>query len=354
MAPRDRAREVPPSKVHLVANRVVILGDGQMALAMADVLAAGGAETRLWAHSSADIEALARDRRSPRLPGFVLPESVQPIAADEAALAGADVIVNAIPAQFVRAVWQRLAKHVQPRVPVVSVSKGIENETLLRPTQTIEDVLRDKPEGARSMCALSGPTIGPELARRLPATMVAASPDQPLARRVQELFTSRWLRIYTHDDIIGVELAGATKNVIAIAAGIADGLAIGFNAKSALLARGLAEIARLGAAMGARLDTFFGVAGVGDLATTCFSPEGRNRTCGERLARGERLQQIVSSTASVIEGVATAKSVHRLARRLSVDMPITDAVHDILFEDLKPARAIEELMGRSAKAERIG
>ena len=171
---------------------------------------------------------------------------------------------------------------------------------------------------------------------------------------MQELFGASWLRIYRLDDLVGVEIAGATKNVIALAAGMIDGLQLGFNAKSALLSRGLAEIARLGAAMGARVDTFFGVAGVGDLATTCFCPEGRNRTCGERLGRGETLDSILESTSSVVEGVATTRSVVQLAADRGVDMPITTAVHKILFNNLSPRDAIPTLMSREPKAEKIG
>ncbi|HRP61875.1 MAG TPA: NAD(P)H-dependent glycerol-3-phosphate dehydrogenase [Phycisphaerales bacterium] len=163
-----------------------------------------------------------------------------------------------------------------------------------------------------------------------------------------------WLRLYAHDDVLGVELAGATKNVIALAAGMLDGIRAGDNAKSALLARGLAEIARLGVAMGARIDTFFGIAGVGDLATTCFSPEGRNRSCGERLGRGESLQSILQKSSSIVEGVPTTRSVMELAKRHNVDMPIAHAVHEILFAGLSPHDAIQNLMSRDFKPERIG
>jgi glycerol-3-phosphate dehydrogenase (NAD(P)+) len=335
---------------------VAIVGDGQMGLVMADALIERGLSVRLWGPFVADIEHLAETRQSRRLPGFRLPEAVEVTADDAAALAGASWILNAIPTQYIRPVWQRLKSHAPPVVPVLCVSKGIENETLLRPTQVIADVLGEGAgsHSARSMCALSGPTVAAELARRLPATMVAASEDVSLAEQAQDLLDVSWLRIYRLDDAVGVELAGATKNVIALAAGMVDGLGVGDNAKSALLARGLAEIARLGVALGARVDTFFGIAGVGDLATTCFSPSGRNRTCGERLGRGEALEAILASTVSVVEGVATTKSVMALARRHAVDMPITAAVHGILFESLAPRDAIRALMEREQKAERVG
>jgi glycerol-3-phosphate dehydrogenase (NAD(P)+) len=333
---------------------VAIVGDGQMGLVLADALVTRGASVRLWGPFPDDIAALGSTRTAPRrLPDFTLPDEVELTAVDESALRDADFIVNAIPTQFVRAVWQRIGGGAGATTPVLSVSKGIENGTLLAPTQIIADVLSER-EGRRAMAALSGPTVAAELARRQPATLVAASDDDALAASAQDLFNVRWLRIYRHRDLLGVELAGATKNVIALAAGMVDGLEAGDNAKSALLARGLAEIARLGLAMGAQRDTFFGVAGVGDLATTCFSPCGRNRTCGERLGRGESLDAILSSTASVVEGVATTRSVMELARRHGVEMPITAAVHAILFEGLNPADAIRELMQRKQKAEQIG
>ena len=335
---------------------VAIVGDGQMGLVLADALAERGVAVRLWGPFEEDIAELAKTRRSPkRLAEFKLNEAVEVTAEDGAALGGATHIINAIPTQFIRPVWQRLASFAPPAVPVLCVSKGIENETLLRPTQIIADVLGEGFESTtRAMCPLSGPTVAAELARRMPATMVAASDAPDLARQAQDLFNVPWLRIYRLDDPLGVELAGATKNVIALAAGMVDGLEAGDNAKSALLARGLAEIARLGVAMGARLDTFFGIAGVGDLATTCFSPCGRNRTCGDRLGRGEPLETILSTTAAVVEGVPTTRSVMALAKMHEVEMPITEAVYAILFEKLSPRDAIGTLMKRQPKAERVG
>ncbi|MHC4080070.1 MAG: NAD(P)H-dependent glycerol-3-phosphate dehydrogenase [Planctomycetota bacterium] len=339
-----------------MAEQVAIIGDGQMGLVLAHVLAVQGVAARLWGFFAEEVDELARTRRSPRrLPDFVLPDEVEVTADDGALFESATLILNAVPTQFIRSVWQRLRPHVPDDVPVASVSKGIENKTLLRPTQVIADATGDDPaRPVRSMCAVIGPTIAAELARHLPATVVAACSDEGVARRVQEMFTVPWLRVYRHDDVLGVEIAGAAKNVIALAAGMIDGLGVGFNAKSALLARGLAEIARLGAALGAKHDTFFGVAGVGDLAVTCFCPEGRNRTCGERLGHGESLEDILGSTASVVEGVPTTRSVMELARAHQVEMPITVAVHDILFSGLSPRDAISTLMQRELKRETVG
>lgn len=336
---------------------VVILGAGQMGLVTATMLAASPAPStiRIWGHTPDEVGHLAQTRTSPRLPGYELPEGVQCKVKDADALADADLIVSAIPVQFIRECWTRLKPHVPAKASVISVAKGVETSTMMRPTQIVADVLADNPDGPpRSYAVLSGPTIAAELARCLPATMIAASDRPELADQIQTHFSTSWLRIYTNPDLLGVELAGATKNVIAIAAGILDGLGAGNNAKSALLARGLAEIARLGSAMGASPETFFGISGVGDLATTCFSPEGRNRTCGEALGRGTKLADHLAASGSVVEGVETTKAVVELAGKFRVEMPITAAVHDVLFEGLDPVEAIGKLMSRELKSEQVG
>jgi glycerol-3-phosphate dehydrogenase (NAD(P)+) len=244
-------------------------------------------------------------------------------------------------------VWTRLKPYVPQGIPIVSVAKGVENGTLRRPTEILAAVLG----GGIPLATLSGPTIADELARKLPATACAAAEDETLATRVQHTFTCPWLRVYTNTDLVGVELAGAMKNVIAIAAGIIDGVRAGDNAKAALLARGLAEITRLGLAMGACEQTFAGLTGLGDLVTTCISPSGRNRSFGERIGQGQTLEQAQHATESVVEGIATCESVAALAARYQVDMPITRAVYAVLFEG-KPVRlAIEDLMSRRLKAE---
>lgn len=368
--------------------RVTILGIGQMGLLCAGILtraqtsspegrtarsrksasepqaAAAAAQVTLWGHNAEEADDLTQTRRSPRLKGFVVPDAVRVTHDLHRAVKEADLIVSAIPVQFIRDVWKRLAPSVRGGVhrlrppgetSVVSVAKGIEVSTLLRPTQIIADAIKDDPDGRpRSIGVLSGPTIAPELARGLPATMIAAAETPAFASLIQRLFSTQYLRIYTHDDVLGVELAGAMKNVIAIAAGVLDGLKAGYNAKSALLARGLAEITRLGVAMGASPDTFFGLSGVGDLATTCFSPEGRNRSCGEALGKGRRLNEYLRSIPYVVEGVATTKAVMELAKKYKVEMPITEAVYGGLYEGLDPIEAIGRLMNREMKAERVG
>jgi glycerol-3-phosphate dehydrogenase (NAD(P)+) len=231
--------------------------------------------------------------------------------------------------------------------PVLSLAKGIENESFLRPSEIVRQVLQ-----VRDAAVLSGPSHAEEVARNLPTSVVVASSDLPLARWIQEHFTTDRFRVYTNLDVVGVELAGALKNVIGIAAGISDGLGFGDNAKAALLTRGLAEMARFGVAQGAEAQTFAGLAGMGDLITTCMSRHGRNRHVGECLARGETRTQILTRMTMVAEGVFTARSVHERATRLGLDMPITDEVYRVLYEDKDPRAAVNDLMLREPRPEK--
>jgi glycerol-3-phosphate dehydrogenase (NAD(P)+) len=250
-----------------------------------------------------------------------------------------------------------LKSHISADVPIISVSKGIENATLSRPSEIIVEIL-----GSHEVAALSGPNIAGELARKLPATMVVAAEscagpgaphvaDEPLAQHVQEMFTTSALRVYRNDDLLGVELAGALKNVIAIAAGILDGMRAGHNAKAALLTRGLVEITRLGVALGAQAETFAGLAGLGDLVTTCFSPEGRNRSFGERIGCGEKAQDVLASMVGVVEGMPTCKSVVALAQSAGIEMPISEGLYAVLFGGRDPRSQLADLMSREPKRE---
>ncbi|MBS3735180.1 MAG: NAD(P)-dependent glycerol-3-phosphate dehydrogenase [Phycisphaerae bacterium] len=332
-----------------MAARVSIIGDGAMGTACAIMLAENGCRVRLWSAFADAAADLAQTRENGRfLPGVRLPEPVAVTGEDAEALAGADLAVCAVPSQFIRPVWRRLAPHCPPALPICSVAKGIEQRTQLRPTQVLRDVLGD---GNRPVAALSGPSIAPEVVRRQPATVVAASQDVELAEWVQRLFMRPYFRVYTNPDLTGVELAGATKNVIAIAAGILDGLGSGDNAKAALLTRGLAEITRLGVALGAQPETFAGLAGVGDLVTTCISPSGRNRSFGQAIGQGKSRADALAATESVVEGVDTTVSVLGLAERAGVEMPITQAVNGVLFAGTPPSEAIRGLMTRPMKAE---
>ena len=330
-----------------------------MACVMGMLLESKGIPVTIWGHDPEVIAEIIQTRENAAyLPGYRLPEAIRFTTKPATALDGCSLIVNATPTQFIRPVWQQIAHHVPPGVGVASVAKGIEQQTLLRPTQIIADVLavtKDDPDKpARPLASISGPSVAHELAKCLPATVCAASDSEPFANQLQDTFTTHWFRVYTNPDLLGVELAGATKNCIALAAGILDGLQAGNNAKSALLSRGLAEITRLGTAMGASPETFFGLTGVGDLATTCFSPTGRNRTCGEMLGRGKKLEEVLEAIPGIVEGVPTTKAVVALAKKYRVEMPICEQIHRVLFEGLDPLDAIGQLMSRDPKPERVG
>ncbi len=329
-------------------KNISIIGDGAMGTVLAMLLCEKNMPVRMWGYDPGQLKQIESGRENKKfLPGYKLPETLVFESDDKRIMAGADLIVSAVPCQFMRRIWGRLRSYVPKGVPIVSVTKGVENDTLLCPSQILADVLG----GEVRYVVLSGPTISDELARKLPATAAVACRDEQLAKEVQYTFSTNWLRVYTNTDIVGVELAGAMKNVIAIAAGIVDGMGAGNNAKAALLSRGLAEITRLGIACGARPQTFAGLAGLGDLVTTCISPSGRNRSFGERIGKGQTVEQAKQATDSVIEGIATCESVVALGRQYNVEMPITNAVYEILFEGKLVQAAIADLMKRQLKAE---
>jgi len=328
--------------------RIAIIGDGAMGTVCALHLQAKGNKVTLWSAFPDYARQLSQGRENTQfLPGFSIPAEVAITSDSERALLDAQIVISAVPCQYMRSVWRGLAtSHRRADALYVSVTKGIENDTLLRPSEIIAQLV-----GQVRLVVLSGPSIANEVARSLPATLTAASDDSEDARIIQTLFSSPTLRVYTNDDPIGVELAGAMKNVIALAAGIIDGLSAGDNAKAALLTRGLVEITRLGRAMGARKQTFSGLAGLGDLVTTCISPHGRNRRLGELIGKGLTVDQAQGTMKSVAEGVATTRSVIALAKRYHVEMPITQAVYQVIFDRVSPRRAMYELMARRPKGE---
>ncbi len=329
-------------------DTVTIVGDGAMGTVCSMLLCAKGLSVRMWGYEADQLMQIAGCRENIRfLPGYTLPRELVFEPDDAAALCGSNLVVSAVPCQFMRGVWTRLRPFLAPQVPIVSATKGIENTTLFRPTEILADLLGHE----RAYAALSGPTIAEEIARGLPATATAASADEDLAGKIQQIFNSEHFRVYTNTDIVGVELCGALKNVIAIAAGTIDGIGAGDNAKAALLARGLAEIKRLGIAMGAREQTFFGLSGLGDLVTTCISPLGRNRTFGERIGKGMTTREALAMTQGIVEGVATCSAVMELARRHNVEMPIAAAIHAVIVEGKSVQAAIHDLMSRRLRAE---
>ncbi|MCH8146714.1 MAG: NAD(P)-dependent glycerol-3-phosphate dehydrogenase [Planctomycetes bacterium] len=329
-------------------SRVTIVGDGAMGTVCALLLHDLGTEVSLWSAFPSQAEDMRRERENRQfLPGFAIPLSVA-IVDDpaEAFTTAPEMILSAVPCQFMRSVWTKLAPFVPKDVPIVSVAKGIETGTLLCPTEIIRACV-----GPVITACLSGPSIAREVAAKKPASVVSASEDPAVAEQIQKGFSTKYFRVYRSADLLGVELAGASKNVIALAGGICDGIGAGDNAKASLLTRGLVEISRLGVVMGARAETFNGLAGVGDLVTTCISKHSRNRTAGERIGRGETVEEVVASTKSVIEGVATTRAVLALAQRHDVEMPIVEAMAGVLFDKNSPHDAIELLMTRPLHSE---
>lgn len=313
---------------------------------MAVGLAGKGLPVTLWGAFPDYVREMARSRQNPKfLPGVPLPESLHLTADAAEAVGQAEVVVVAVPSPYLRQTLTRVARP-SPGALVVSVVKGLEPKTLLRMSEVIAQVW-----GGRDVVVLSGPSIAYEVARSVPTTVVAASRDTEDAARVQALFSTERFRVYRSADVTGVELGGALKNIIAIAAGIADGLGFGANTKSALLARGLAEMARLGVAMGAQRETFSGVSGVGDLATTCFSEHSRNRTLGEAIAKGKTLAEVQGSTEQVAEGAVSVQSAIALAAKHHVEMPIAQEVARVLYEGKPPQQAVRDLMLRDPKEE---
>jgi glycerol-3-phosphate dehydrogenase (NAD(P)+) len=331
-----------------MSTRFTILGDGAWGTAIALLLAAKTEHSVVvWSAREENARILRERRENVRLlPGVLIPDKVKLTADIDAACAGADVYVAAIPTVYLRETLQRIQPKLDNRCPVISLAKGLENGTFLRPTEIIRDVV-----GSDDVVVLSGPSHAEEVSRGKPTTLVAASEDPDLASRIQKQFSTERFRVYTNQDPIGVELAGALKNIIGIAAGISDGLGFGDNAKSALLTRGLVEMARFGVALGAEHQTFYGLAGMGDLITTCVSRHGRNRHVGERLAQGEKLQGILNSMKMVAEGVFTTRSVHEKASRMGIDMPITAEIYRVLYENKDPLQAENDLMLREPRSE---
>lgn len=322
-----------------MAESICILGTGQMAVMCATLLCDNGHDVTLLGRTPS-VERLRQTRRSSQLPEVEIPRACG--VTDDLAAADADLLILAIPTQSVATAVREIAAIAS--CPVVSCSKGIEIATGRRPSEVIATE-------CGPVAVLSGPNIAVEVVRRKPAGAVVACEDPAVAGRVRDAFMTDYFRVYTNNDVVGVELAGALKNVIALAAGIIDGLGLGNNAKASLITRGIVEIRRLGEKMGAQAETFNGLAGLGDLITTCISPEGRNRTVGERVGRGEKLDSVLQSLGSVCEGVPTTQAVRRLAELHGIDMPILSAVHAVLFEDRDVRDALLDLMTREPKSE---
>ncbi len=329
-------------------SKICVLGNGGFGTALALHAHRLGHQVSLWGHDAAYTQEMCETRRNPRyLPKAILPPDLAVNSEAEPVLNGADLALFAVPTQHVRSVAESIQGFLSPRVPIVSCAKGMEIGTGKLPTEILEEVL-----GLEfPLFALSGPCHAEEVVQGKPASLVLAGREEARLPEIQGLLSGPSFRLYRNPDPLGVELGGALKNIVAIAAGIADGLDLGDNAKAALLTRGLHEMAVFGTALGAQWETFYGLAGMGDLITTGVSPHGRNRALGERIGRGETLDQILATTKKVSEGVWTCKSIYERIPDLGVEMPISCEVHQVLFEAKPPKDAVHSLMTRLLREE---
>lgn len=328
-------------------RNVVVIGAGSMGIAMAVLLSKNGNNVTVWSPMNDEITMLKANREHvTRLPGVKIPDSVAFTTDMEIATKGCDVVVLAVPSQTTRQNCKSLSKLISKDTIVVTCSKGIEDSTCKLLSQIMKEELPNN-----NIAVLSGPSHAEEIARDIPTTVVAASEDIKIAQFLQDLFMTPNFRVYTNTDVIGVELGGALKNIIALCAGISDGLGYGDNTKAALMTRGIAEISRLGVAMGGKADTFSGLTGVGDLIVTCTSMHSRNRRAGILIGKGKTVNQALDEVNMVVEGVATTKPAYKLAKKLGVSMPITDEAYSILYEGKDPRFAVGDLMTRDKKTE---
>jgi len=327
--------------------RIAILGDGGWGTTLAVLLSRKGSTVTLWGAFENYTRAMAKSRLNPKfLPGVRIPSQVEITSDLKMALNGKGLIVLAIPSQYTRQVLKKIKRDFNNSAIFLSVTKGIEIGSLKRISELVREEL-----GPVKLAVLSGPTIAREVAKGIPTAAVIASHNMKIRKYLQGVFNTEKFRVYTNADIIGVELGGSLKNVIAIACGVSDGLGFGTNTKAAILARGLAEISRLGKAMGAELETFSGISGLGDLVTTCISKESRNRFVGEQIGKGKTLKEIHKHMQMVAEGVPTAKSAYALSKKYKVEMPITKEVYGLLYKNKSPFQAVRDLMTRKSKEE---
>jgi len=328
--------------------KITVLGNGGWGTALAILLKNKGFDVSLWGAFKEDIEAIKKAGENKKfLPGFKIPKSIQLTSEIYTACEGANIITLAIPSRFLRDVITKNKTILkESQVGFVSVVKGIEEKSLKRMSEIAREVLGDI-----EIAVLSGPSIAPEVSRGIPTAVVVASEDEIFARKVSDIFRAERFRVYTNKDVIGVELGGAFKNIIAIASGISDGLGFGANTKAAILTRGLIEMTRLGLAMGGSRDTFQGLSGLGDMITTCVSPEGRNHRFGEEIGKGNKPELLLNKSVMEIEGVWTSAAAAKLGKIHNIELPITQQVHAVLFENKSPLLAVNELMTREPKSE---
>ncbi len=333
-----------------MTEQIGVIGAGAWGTALAMLLADKGHDVTLWMYEPELAAETARTRENRiYLPGFKLPVSISVTSSLETAVADKPVVLSVVPSHTVRSVAKQLIPYLAKNVVIISASKGIEIDTGMPLSEVFRDVLPK--EHHNNLCFLSGPSFAREVAQKMPTAVALASYDPAVGKRSQSILSNDYFRVYTNPDVMGVELAGSLKNVVAIAAGVLEGMGYGYNTMAALLTRGLAEMARLGIAMGGSLSTFSGLAGMGDLVLTCTGGLSRNRTLGVRLGKGESLAAIMSGMKTVAEGVKTTKAAHDLAKKYNIEMPIIDEVFQLLYENKDPKRAIRDLMTRELKGE---
>ena len=328
-------------------SKIGILGAGSWGIGLSVALANNGHDITVWSVIESEIEMLnTKHEHVDKLPGVKLPESMKFTTSIEAATTEADILVLAVPSPFTRSTSKMIAPYIKEGQIIVNVAKGIEEQSLMTLSEIIEEEIP-----AANVAVLSGPSHAEEVGRGLPTTLVAGAKDEKTAQFIQNVFMSPVLRVYVSPDILGIELGGALKNVVALAAGIADGLGYGDNTKAAIITRGISEISRLGVAMGGKAETFGGLTGIGDLVVTCASMHSRNRRAGILLGQGKTMQEAMDEVHMVVEGVYSAKAAAALARKYNVEVPIIDCVNNILFNDMPAEEAACQLMDRDRKLE---
>lgn len=331
-------------------TRIGVIGGGSWGTTLAHLLAKKGFSVTLWVYEQDLVHSITTTRENPLyLPGVKLSQNIIPTNSLEEVCRDKDFLVSVCPSQVVRQVVEKIVPYLTPRAHLVSATKGIENSTLLTTSKVLQEVLH-LPDGKR-VAVLSGPSFALEVSREIPTAVTIASENREFAREMQQLFSTSYFRVYTNSDVLGVELGGALKNVIAIAAGISDGLGFGYNTRAALITRGLAEISRLAMKMGANPLTLSGLAGLGDLILTATGELSRNRSVGIKLGRGIKLTPILEEMRMVAEGVKTSKSAYDLSKKMRIELPITEQVYAILYHDKNPREAVQELMARDLKIE---
>lgn len=327
--------------------KIAVIGDGGWGTTIAINLVNSGHDVRLWGAFPEYIEAMKKNRENVKfLPGVPIPDKLELVSDEKGAVKGRELIVIVVPSTHMREVLGRFKGCKLGGYKLISATKGIETDTLFRMSEVIFDCI-----GKAKLAVVSGPSIAYEVARGMPASVVTASTDSGLAKEAQCLLMTERLRVYTSSDVVGVELGGSLKNIVAIASGIADGLGFGANSKAAILTRGMHELTRLGVAMGAKKETFSGLSCMGDLITTCMSKHSRNRWLGEEIGKGKTARDVIGSTEMVVEGFTTTKSAFELGKKHDVDMPITAEMYEILYNGKEPKEAVRALMRRSPKDE---